>query len=408
MKPLSALIVAATLAYSATSTAQPAGGSEYPAPANFPECLSGIAEQAARQGINSRTRADIIPELKWLPEVIALDRRQPEFTLSFDRYFTRAVSEQRIEAGRKVFRDNRKLLDSLEKQYGVPGRYLVAFWGLETNYGGYLGNTSSLDALATLACDTRRSDFFRAELLAALRVVEKHRLDPQNLVGSWAGALGQVQFMPSNYLRYGKDGDGDGRVDLFASTRDALTSAAYFLNQLGWLPEQRWGREVQLPERFDYGLADGRTTRPLAEWKALGVRNANGAPLPVAAFDAALLVPAGHRGAAFLTYQNFAVTKRWNNSDFYALAVGHLADRIVGSPPLVRAPQGDTPAIRLETVQRAQEKLNALGFALGKPDGIIGPGTRGAIRDYQIQNGLIPDGYLDKELLHSLRIFDTP
>ncbi len=381
---------------------------EYPRPASFPECLAGISDQAAREGISASTRADVIPELQWLPGVVALDRRQPEFTLSFERYFTRAVSEKRIETGKKVYAENRSLLDSLEKQYGVPGRYLVAFWGLETNFGGYMGNTASLDALATLACDTRRSAFFRTELLAALRVIERHRLKPEQLVGSWAGALGQVQFMPSNYLRYGQDGDGDGRVDLFSSTRDALTSAAYFLNQLGWLPEQRWGREVKLPRGFDYGMADGRTTRSLADWKKLGVRNANGGPLPVADFEAALHVPAGHRGPAFLTYRNFAVTKRWNNSNFYALAVGHLADRVAGAGPLVRAPANDTPQIRLETVMRAQEKLNALGFALGKPDGIIGPGTRGAVRDYQLQNGLIPDGYLDAELLKTLGIIDTP
>ncbi len=402
-----ALILIAATALTPLAAAQDSSV-EYPQPDSFPSCLAELATLAEQQGVSARTRAAVIPELKWRSDVIALDRRQPEFTLSFDRYFTRAVSEQRVTAGRKAYAEHRRFLDELEKQYGVPGRYLVAFWGLETNFGNYLGNTPSLDALATLACDARRGSYFRSELLAALRVMETHALPAANLTGSWAGALGQVQFMPSNYLRYGQDGDGDGRVDLFGSTRDALTSAAHFLNQLGWVPEQRWGREVRLPERFDYGMADGRTTRPLREWKSLGVRHANGGPLPVADFEAALHVPAGHRGPAFLTYQNFAVTKRWNNSNFYALAVGHLADRVAGSPGLVRSPAADSPQIRLDTVRRAQEKLNTLGFALGKPDGVVGPGTRGAIRDYQLQNGLIPDGHLDAELLRSLNIYDTP
>ncbi|MEN8720293.1 MAG: lytic murein transglycosylase [Oceanococcaceae bacterium] len=386
------------------AAAQPAVVDEYTEPATFPACLAGLLDKAERSGVSADTRAGIIPELRWLPDVIAKDRRQPEFTLSFDRYFSRALNEQRVREGRRHYAEQRELLAELEQRFGVPGPYLVSFWGLETNYGSYLGTTPSLDALATLACDTRRSRYFESELLAALQVIDRHQLRPSDLRGSWAGALGQVQFMPSNYQRYGRDGDGDGRVDLFGSIPDALTSAAHFLNQLGWLPDQRWGREVRLPDGFDYALADGKTTRPLLRWRELGLRQANGGPLPVADFEAALHVPGGHRGAAFLTYQNFAVTKRWNNSNFYALAVGHLADRIAGAGPLVRMPTGEAPVLRIETVKAAQEQLNALGYTLGPADGIVGPGTRGAIRAFQSDRELIPDGHLDATLLDALGI----
>lgn len=400
LKPWSILLCVLALA-------APAGGNsaeEYPQPENFPACLASIEQKAAADGVSAKTRAEVIPEMRWLPRVIASDRRQPEFTLSFDRYFTRAVSEKRIETGRAMLQKHDRLLQALEKQYGVPGRYLLAFWGLETNFGNYMGNTASMDALATLACDARRSRFFQNELLAALHIVDQHGLRPDAMTGSWAGALGQVQFMPSNYRQYGRDGDGDGRVDLFSSTEDALTSAAYFLQQLGWLPEQRWGREVKIPAGFDYSQADGRTTRSLAEWKTLGIRNADGGPLPIANFEAALHVPGGHQGPAFLTYRNFAVTKRWNNSNFYALAVGHLADRIIGAPALVRQPDPNAQSLRLDTVKRAQTRLASLGYALGQADGIVGSGTRSAIRRYQRDNNLVPDGHLSRSLLDSLGI----
>lgn len=398
------LLKIAVLAVSVSCVPKIAAANEYPQPDSFPSCLAKIEERAAREGISTETRALVIPELRWLPSVIESDRRQPEFTLSFDRYFTRAVSEKRIQTGRLMLKTHADLLRDLERRYGVPGRYLLAFWGLETNYGGYMGNTSSLDALATLACDTRRTRFFETELLAALHIVDQQKLKPEAMIGSWAGALGQVQFMPTNYRRYGRDGNNDGRIDLFGSTEDALTSAAYFLHELGWVRDQRWGREVKVPAKFDFVLADGRRTLPLAEWKKRGLRNADGGPLPVANFDAALHVPGGHEGPAFLSYQNFAVTKRWNNSNFYALAVGHLADRIAGAPPLVKAPDASAQSMRLETVKQAQKALNALGYSLGKADGIVGSGTRAAIRHYQSDHGLIADGHLSRNLLKSLGV----
>lgn len=377
-------------------------------PESFPACLAEISATAASAGVSADTRARIVPELRWREDVIALDRRQPEFTLSFSRYFGNAVTTARIERGQALAREHADLLQKLEREYGVSGHYLLAFWGLETNFGGFMGNTPSLDALATLGCDERRGRYFRAELIAALQLVDEQALQVERIRGSWAGALGLVQFMPSNYRRYGRDGDGDGRVDLFGSVPDAMTSAAHFLRELGWQPEQRWGREVRLPTGFDYRLADGREQRPLAEWARLGLRHANGGPLPVADFDAALLVPSGHRGPAFVVYQNFRVIKRWNNSDFYALAVGHLADRIRGAEGLVQSPPVETEPLRLDVVRAAQVRLNLLGFDAGEPDGVAGPGTRAAIRRFQAANNLVPDGFLDQTLLDALRADPEP
>ncbi len=370
-----------------------------PAGADFGACVGNWQDMARDAGLSSRVVEQIIPRLSPQPRVIELDRRQPEFTSSFADYLGRRVTDSRIEKGQQLLQSHAALLEGLTRQYGVPGRFLVAFWGLETNFGGYLGDTPTLDALATLACDARRSDYFTAELLQALALIERHDLDPARMRGSWAGAMGQTQFMPSNYARYGVDGDGDGRIDLWGSIPDALTSAAHFLQQLGWEPEMRWGREVRLPSGFDYGLAGRGNARPLRDWARLGVRHAEGGPLPVADFDAALIVPAGHQGPAFLVYRNFRTIMRWNNSEFYALSVGLLADRLIGAPPLQQPPPQDTRRVSIASIKALQTRLNELGFDAGKADGIIGPGTRQAIAAFQASRRMIADGY------HSAAVF---
>lgn len=364
-------------------------------------CKARWQDMAREQGLNEVTRAQLIPQLEYLPRVLELDRRQPEFSSTFGNYLNRRVTDTRIEKGQALLAEHRALLDRLTRDYGVPQNILVAFWGLETNYGSYLGDTQTLNALATLGCDERRSRYFSAELMNALGLVETHKLDPQSMRGSWAGAMGHTQFMPSNYKRYGVDGDGDGRIDLWNSTTDALTSAANFLQQLGWQAGQRWGREVSLPRDFDYRLAGIKSPRPLSEWQRLGVRHAAGGTLPVADFDAALIVPAGHTGPAFLVYQNFRIIMRWNNSQAYALSVGLLADRINGAAPLVHPPQGELQRISRAQIKSLQERLNALGFDAGKPDGIAGSGTRAAIRAFQASRGMIADGY------HSAKVFQA-
>nr|MBV6628737.1 lytic murein transglycosylase [Oceanococcus sp. HetDA_MAG_MS8] len=400
MKKLCACVVASI---SLSAWANPIPSEQ---PSNYPQCLESLQDLAAQRGLPPGAQ-NLIGALQWQSRVIELDRRQPEFSLSFGRYFDRAVSAERVRMGQEKLAEQRSLLKELTREYGVPGRYLVAFWGMETNYGGYMGNTPSLDALATLACDTRRSGFFREELLNALKVLHVHGLDPAELRGSWAGALGQVQFMPSNYVRYGRDGDSDGRVDLFSSTADALTSAAHFLSQLGWQRGERWGREVLLPTGFDYALADGKTQRSLGQWQQKGVRRIDGSALPAADLQARLLVPAGADGPAFLVYPNFSVIKRWNNSDYYAIAVGHLADRLVRAPELHRPAPIPSERMALADIQRAQQRLNDLGYNAGPADGIAGSGTRAAIRAYQQQQGLVADGHLDLPLLEQLGVLEA-
>lgn len=371
-----------------------------PAP-DFQQCLAGLQDQARAQGRSEETVDTLIPNLVQQTRVLELDRQQPEFMQTFGRYLAIRVTDTRIEAGREKLAANRVLLDALQQRYGVPAPVLVAFWGLETNYGGYLGATPSLDALATLACDPRRSEFFTNEFLTALALLERERLNPATMKGSWAGAMGHTQFMPSTWDRYAVDGDGDGRIDLWASEADALASGANFLSQLGWVPGLRWGREVHLPAGFDYSQAGGGARRPLPEWGELDIRQANGNPLPQADVEAKLVVPAGADGPAFLVYRNFDVIMGWNRSESYALSVGLLADRIAGRPGLNRPPPNDD-ALRVADVKRLQRTLSERGFDPGPADGIWGPATRRALTAFEASTGRVADGYPDADTLAAL------
>ena len=290
----------------------------------------------------------------------------------------------------------------MTRKYGVPGRYLVAFWGLETNFGSYLGKMPTLDSLATLACDERRSEFFTSELMQALALLERESLTPAEMRGSWAGAMGHTQFMPSAYRLHAIDGDGDGHVNLWRSERDALASGANFLVNLGWQKGQRWGREVLLPDDFPYVKTGLNNSQPLAYWRGLGVSFANGNPIPDIDMQASVLVPAGHSGPAFLVYPNFDVILRWNRSEYYALAVGVLADRLIGAGPLVRSPSSDEAALSRNAVENMQRQLKDLGFDAGEIDGVLGSMTQSALREFQASTGMIADGYPDRETLCAL------
>ena len=373
--------------------------------AEFEGCTAGLKQQASARGISPSTLDEVIPSLEFQARVIELDRSQPEFTQSFADYFAARVSQGRIDKGRDLYAQNSDFLAGLTRRYGVPGQYLVAFWGLETNFGSYLGGMPTLDSLATLACDPRRSDYFTEEFLLALKLMEREDMDAGKMNGSWAGAVGHTQFMPSNYLRYAVDGDGDGRIDLWSSRQDALASAANFLNQLGWVQTQRWGREVKLPADFDFSQLPQK--RSLSEWRELGLRQANGGLLPVVAgMNARLVIPAGHRGPVFLVYDNFDVIMRWNRSTSYALSVGHLADRIAGAATLKQAIPADQPRLRRAAVVQMQELLLTKGFDGGEPDGLLGPATRGALRDFQLSEGLVGDGFPDHRTLARLGVGD--
>lgn len=378
------------------------------ADADFSACLVSLQEQARDAGIEDAIVRDVVPGLQRQERAISLDRKQPEFLQTFSEYMNLRVTSQRVERGRVLLEQHQAFLQTLQEKYGVPPQYLVAFWGLETNYGSYLGGMPTLDSLATLACDTRRSQFFSGEFIAALKLMQRESLQPSDMQGSWAGAVGHTQFMPTSYLRYAVDGDGDGRIDLWRSERDALASGANYLQSLGWKPGLRWGREVRLPQDFPFELAGKRDQRrPLQDWINLGILRSNGAELPAAPVDAALLVPAGHRGPAFLIYDNFDVIMRWNRSELYAIAVGHLADRIAGGGMLHNGAQEQAP-LRKADIERVQRTLNSLGYDAGPVDGVLGSGTRDALREFQLANDMVADGYPNSSTLEVISTHEAP
>lgn len=370
----------------------------------FTACLITFSAKAKAAGISQNTINNSLTKAQLNTQVLQLDRKQPEFTSSFADYFNRGVSEQRVAQGRALLIKHKDLLGRVEQEYGVPAAYLVSFWGMETNFGSYFGNIPVIDSLATLACDTRRSSFFTIELINALRILDEGAIAPEKMKGSWAGAMGHVQFMPSAFLQNAVDYDGNHKRDLWNSTSDAMASAANFLKNLGWKTEGRWGREVKLPKDFPFLEAGLKNNKTIAEWTKLGVTRADNSPLPQANMNASLLVPSGHEGPAFLVYDNFNVIMRWNRSEFYAIAVGQLADQIAGGGKLLQAPPENVPRLHRDQVIALQHQLNIKGFNLGTPDGILGPATRRAIGEFQHQQGMIADGFPGTQVLGLLGI----
>lgn len=370
---------------------------------SFDQCRNRLTSLAVERGISESVATEIMAGVEPLARVIRADRNQPEFIQSFDRYIGLRVTPSRVAMGRALYTEHRSLLDELAAQHGVPGQYLVAFWGLESDFGRVLGNIPVFDSLTTLACDQRRSRQFTNELINALTIVDRGDAMPDEMTGSWAGAMGQTQFMPSTYLAHATDGDGDGRANLWQSAADALSSAAGFVASMGWVPGYRWGREVLLPEDFDYSLAGSDRPRSLAAWRELGLSSVAGDPIPVAEIDAALIVPAGSNGPAFLVYRNFDVIMRWNRSEFFALSIGHLADRIAGAGALSRPPPTGEQLTR-DQMRSIQAALTENGFDPGPADGVPGPATRAAIRGFQASLNVVADGFADLELLALLGI----
>ena len=335
----------------------------------FNACIAALQNRAIDAGL----AADIVQQstqgIRPQAKVLQLDRSQPEFVQTFSDYYYRRVTEGRIARGRALLSKHQGFLNKLTRQYGIPGHYLMAFWGLETNFGTYLGSMPILSSLATLACDNRRAEFFSNEFIAALTLLVRDSHEVKDLTGSWAGAMGHTQFMPSVYMKYAIDGDRDDAINLWRSEKDALASAANYLRGIGWQRNRRWGREVLLARDFPYELSGLAESKSLQEWQQLGVRLIDGSPLPNEPMSGSLILPSGYLGPAFLVYQNFSVIMEWNRSESYALSVGLLADRIKGSRALLRPPPKNELALSRQTIEDMQHKLNKLGFDSGRRDG---------------------------------------
>lgn len=371
---------------------------------DFNSWLEALKAEARSSGISDSTISQAFAEVSApLDRVLELDRSQPEFTQTFSGYMKNRMSQQRIDRGRRMLQEHSELFARLQAEYGVQPQYLVSFWALESNFGDFTGGFSVVNALATLAWDPRRADMFRAELLTALRIIDAGHIAADRMTGSWAGAMGQCQFMPSTFAAYAKDGDGDGRIDIWGSVPDVMTSAANYLSQAGWKAGERWGREVLLPAGFDFALSGTGVRKSVTEWNALGVRRADGSALGNAGMLASVVVPAGSNGPAFLAYDNFRTTMVWNRSTFYAISVGHLADRFMGEPAIQHMPATEERALARSDVMEMQLLLNQLGHDVGEPDGVLGSRTREGVRQFQLANRLPADGYASWEMLQALR-----
>lgn len=369
----------------------------------FATWLAGLRERAVAQGISASVVDGALRGVTPNPEVITRDRNQFEFTKTVWVYLDTAVSDARIRNGRAALDRHRKLLDRIEAQWGVDKEIIVAIWGLESAYGAVRGNHSVIRSLATLAHDPRRSAFFEEQLIEALRILDNGHTTPGNLKGSWAGAMGHTQFIPTSWRDFAVDYDGDGKRDIWGDDpTDALASTAAYLKHHGWTHEQPWGVEVTLPEGFDWTLADRKVLKLPSEWAALGVRDTAGKPVPDHD-EASILLPGGHQGAAFMIFNNFSVLEAYNTADAYVIGVGHLADRIAGGPAIKASWPRQDRALTFEERKEIQRLLTAKGFDTEKIDGRIGPLTIDAARAYQVANGLVPDGYVSPGLLAHLR-----
>lgn len=376
-----------------------------PAPeVSFGAWLVDFRAEAARKGISPATLDAALIGLKPIPRVIELDRRQPEFTWTFREYMTKMVNDQRLKKGHRKLAENSKLLNEIGKKYGINPRFLVSFWGLETDFGRLAeGYFPTVAALATLAHDGRRGQFFREQLLAALKIIDQGHISVKRMKGSWAGAMGHFQFIPTTFAAYAQDYDGDGQKDIWGNQADAYASAANFLTQSGWNDDETWGREVKLPKGFDFNLVGMKVKKPLSDWQNLGVRRVNGQNLPIADVKGSIVAPSGAAGPAFLVYGNFRTIMVWNRSIYYALAVGHLADRLANLPALTTLGPKGAKGLTFEEGQDLQRRLTALGFDTGGVDGVVGPMSREAIRNFQRRVGLIPDGHPSSDLLAAVR-----
>ncbi len=373
------------------------------AAANFRACIERLWQPAARRGI-SRTvfqtyTASLTPDLR----IMDLLDNQPEFTKSFWDYLDILVTDERIEQGRALLEKYRSAFEAVERTYGVDRYTIAAIWGVETNYGTLAGDRPVLRSTATLACIGRRQNYFREEFLSALEILQRGDVRPDRLVGSWAGAFGPTQFMPTAFKKYAVDFDRDGRRDVVDSIPDVIASTANNLKKDGWVTGQTWGYEVVVPATLNFLLADRGQVASIRDWERQGIKRPNSEPFPRPDDRAFLLVPAGVQGPGFLMLENFRVIMKYNPAEAYALAIGHLADRLRGGGPFVQAwPRYERVLSRTERLE-LQQLLTRNGYDIGEPDGHFGLKTRAAIRDFQAKNGRVPDGFASASILDQLR-----
>ena len=373
------------------------------AAANFRVCLEGVWPLAQKRkvprAVFDKLVAGLTPDLR----IMDLMDSQPEFTRAIWDYLDILVTDARIADGRGILAKHRAVFDRMEKSYGVDRHIIAAIWGVESNYSTQIGDRPVIRSTATLACIGRRQDFFREELLAAMEIIARGDLRPDHLVGSWAGAFGPTQFMPTSYKRFAVDFDGDGRRNVVDSVPDLVASTANNLKRDGWVSGQTWGYEVVVPKGFNFMLADRTQTRTMREWERAGIRRAGGKAFPRPTDRAFLMVPAGVQGPGFLMLQNFRVIMKYNPAEAYAMAIGHLADRLRGGGPFVQPwPRHERVLSRTER-HELQQLLKRRGFYAGEPDGRLGGRTRTALREFQASIGHVPDGFASAAMLERLR-----
>ena len=370
--------------------------------AGFDTWVAGFKARAQGKGIASATVDGAFRGVGFLPDVIVKDRNQTEFSRSLQDYLAIAASDERVSKGRAALQRNAATLAAVEARFGVEAHVVTAVWGLESYYGERRGSVPVISALATLAYDGRRGDFFESQLIAALRILQNGDVSPQGMTGSWAGAMGHTQFIPTSYLAYAVDFRGDGRRDIWSDDpTDALASTAAYLAKSGWTRGQPWGVEVTVPAGFNTGQTGRGTTRSAADWAGQGVR-AIGGGTPPNHGPASILMPAGASGPAFMVYRNFTVITRYNNAESYVIGVGHLSDRIRGGAPVRGNFPPDAQGMSIADRQNLQRRLTAAGFDTEGTDGVIGPKTRSAISAYQSRQGLPVTGEPSLALLASL------
>jgi membrane-bound lytic murein transglycosylase B len=365
----------------------------------FADFLKDFRAEAIRAGIKPETYDKAVAGIRINDRVKTLNENQPEFVRPVWDYLAGAVSDLRVTQGKEVLGDNASLFRSLQRKYGVPKEIVAAVWGLESGYGRNTGSFNIFEALATLGYAGPRTAFGREQLIAAMKIMQEEKLAPSQMTSSWAGAIGHTQFVPTTFLLHAVDGDGDGVRNLWSSPADALASAANYLKESGWKTGESWGEEVQLPEGFAYEDCDVDTQKPVSEWAARGVRTATGDRLIPSDDMAAIFLPAGHKGPAFLVRQNFRVILIYNAATSYALAISLLSERLKGRGEIVGSwPRSEIPLTRDQRLA-LQEGLTALGYDVGTPDGVVGRKTRAAVRAYQKARNLPADGFATRSIL---------